>query len=87
MTLTVMPTLLTIADSNYDIAIILDSSEEEEKSGKESLKDLEVKIIPATDGQDFLSGKDRSKQLDFYSNKYISEFGELISPPPEQSIL
>jgi len=78
---------MTLVDADFDVAIFIDTNEEEEKKGNESPKDKEIKIIQSIERHDFL-GFDELKNLhDFYSNRYNSEFKELTSPPPEQSIL
>ena len=40
----VTPTFINLSESTIEITEIVDFGEEEEKKGKESIKDLEVKI-------------------------------------------
>ena len=87
MTLIMAPTILTVAEADYDIAIFMDTNEEEEKKGNESLKDIKIKIIQSWNGHDLLGYDEISSLHDFYSNRYNSQFKELISPPPERNIL
>lgn len=83
MVMIITPSVVTLLDLDYDIAVLIDSSEEEEKEGKESAKDKDVKILQVfkngnRDIDSYLSAHPR-----FYSNTYKSNYLELISPPPE----
>lgn len=77
------PTMVTLLDTEYDISILLDASEEEEKEGKESTKDIEIKILHVFeyDANDFFTSS--SSVLGFYSNSYSSTHTELSYPPPK----
>ena len=82
----VTPSMVTILNIDCDITILVDSSEEEEKEGKEgkeSSKDKDIKILQNIDHSlnSFISNLVFNQR--FYSNKYTSNYLELISPPPE----
>ena len=62
---------------------VVDISEEEEKNGKESSKDLEVKNYYSLDLSNLYTGLEKKKQISFYSKNYTSHQNKLISPPPE----
>ena len=62
---------------------VVDIGEEEEKNGKESSKDLEVKNYYAIDLSNLYTGLEKKKQISFYSKNYTSYQDKLISPPPE----
>lgn len=87
MSVLVVPSIMTMADTDFDVAIFIDTNEEEEKKGNESLKDIEIKIIQSIEKLDLLTSDELNSLHDFYSNRYNSEFKELTSPPPEQYIL
>lgn len=87
VTLLTAPTIVLVIDADYDVSILLETNEEEEKEGKESLKDIEVKVlqIAQKSSSDILSSK--TSILGFHSNTYSSTHQELLSPPPEYHIL
>ena len=43
--ITVLPNIMAMVDNTYDISVLIDSSEEEEKKGEEKGKDLEIEIL------------------------------------------
>lgn len=80
-----VPTIATLIDSEYDVSILLDTNEEEEKESNESSKDVEVKIIQLLQSEFNSLSKCTNLTLGFYSNIYSSTHSELLSPPPEFS--
>jgi len=84
------PSVVTLLDLDCDISILIDSSEEEEKEGKkgeESSKHKDVKILQVFKSDIDLLDVYTSTSLEFYSNTYTSNYLDLISPPPEGSII
>ena len=43
--ITVLPNIMAMVDNTYDISVLIDSSEEEEKKGEEKGNDLEIEIL------------------------------------------
>jgi uncharacterized membrane protein len=84
--LTVMPNIMAIVDDNYDISILIDSSEEEEKKGEEKVKDFEIELLVENTIEDSLYNTNLSNLLNTHLNNYRSLFKELTSPPPEINI-
>ena len=57
---------------------------EEEKKGKESSKDMEVKTYCSFSGPTtHFIGLKKKKQTTFYSKNYLSCYNKLVYPPPE----
>jgi hypothetical protein len=83
--LTIAPNIFAIVDDNYDISILIDTNEEEEKKGEEKVKDLKIKV-PSRDNLEYASYFSLSKLLNAHSDNYNSLFKELTSPPPETNI-
>ena len=86
MVMIITPSVVVLFDLDHDISIMVDTNEEEEKAGKESSINKDVKILQALKKDlnsldSFLSANPR-----FYSNSYTSNYQELISPPPEHII-
>ncbi|MDT0558208.1 hypothetical protein RM697_06105 [Ichthyenterobacterium sp. W332] len=80
---TTAPTIITILDCDYELSIFSDG-EEEEKEGKESLKDVEVKLLQdSITRSDFIDQYSLS-EFEYYSKLYSSTIKELNSPPPER---
>jgi len=77
------PTIDMLLDSDYDVSILLDSCDEEEKEGKESKKDIEVKVLQISDKDSSSIALIETSLLGFYFNKYASAHKELFLPPPE----
>jgi len=82
--------LISVATPSYMCLIeetskieVVDIGEEEEKNGKESSKDLEVKNYYSLDISNFYNGLKNKKQISFYSKNYTSYYNKLVSPPPE----
>lgn len=80
----IAPTYITLTEGNCEIAALADIGEEEENKGKESVKDLEVKIYYSDNNESFYIGLEKKKRMRFYSKNYTSHYKKLISPPPEQ---
>jgi len=87
VTLITAPTIAMALGAEYDVSILLDSNEEEEKEGKESLNDIEVKVLQISQKPSSDVASSETSILGFYSNKYSSTHTELLSPPPEYHIL
>jgi len=86
MTLLIAPTLVMTMDADHDVSILLDSNEEEEKEGKESLNDIEVKVLQMSQKASSYPSLSNTSILGFCSEKYSFTHSELISPPPEYNI-
>jgi hypothetical protein len=84
--LTVAPNILAIIDNDYDLSILIDSSEEEEKKGEEKDKDIKIEI-PSNNNVEYAIYNNLAGLLSAHKENYNSLFKELTSPPPEQSIL
>lgn len=84
--LTLAPNILAVVDNDYDISILIDVPEEEEKKGEEKGKDIKIKI-PLKNNVQYKSYYSLARLLNNHSENYNSLFKELISPPPEHSIL
>ena len=86
-TLLITPTVISLVDDNQDIAFLLEINEEEEskgKEGKESAKELEVKIHPTEHSSTFfLNGIQKKKNVRFNSKNYVSQYAKILTPPPE----
>ena len=84
--ITVLPDIMVMVDNTYDISVLIDSSEEEEKKGEEKGKDLEIEILENTK-QDFTTFKINLVDiLRSRNDNYRSYSKELTSPPPEPCI-
>ena len=81
-----MPNIMAIVDDNYDISILIDSNEEEEKKGEEKVKDFEIELLVENAIEDSMYNTSLMKLLNTHSENYSSLFKELTSPPPEISI-
>jgi hypothetical protein len=80
----VTPTYISLTEGSCDITAITDLGEEEENKGKESVKDLEVKIYYLDNSESLYISLEKKKRMSFYSKNYTSHYKKLISPPPEQ---
>lgn len=82
--LIISPGVICFIDDTQNIEFFLDMNEEEENKGKESAKNLEIKIHPSEDFSDFiLNGIQKKKNIIFKSKKYTSEYSKITTPPPE----
>ena len=84
--ITVLPDIMVMVDNTYDISVLIDSSEEEEKKGEEKGKDLEIEILENIK-QDFTTYEINLVDiLRLRNDNYRSYSKELTSPPPEPCI-
>ncbi|MDC3312378.1 hypothetical protein OAV22_00390 [Flavobacteriaceae bacterium] len=84
--ITVLPDIMVMVDNTYDVSVLIDSSEEEEKKGEEKGKDLEIEILENIK-QDFTTYKINLVDiLRLRNDNYRSYSKELTSPPPEPCI-
>ena len=82
--LIISPGVISFIDDTQNIEFFLDMNEEEENKGKESAKNLEIKIHPSEDFSDFiLNGIQKKKNIIFKSKNYTSEYSKITTPPPE----
>ncbi len=79
----VAPTYLTLSDVKCEVTEVADLGEEEENNGKESAKDLEVKIYYSSINESTFVSLEKKKRISFYSKNYTSHCKKLFSPPPE----
>ena len=79
----VTPTFINLSESTIEITEIVDFGEEEEK-GKESIKDLEVKIYYSIDKDGVFLSLEHKKRIRYCSKNYTFNLTKLNSPPPEQ---
>ena len=77
-----IPSYMSLIEETSKIEIV-DIGEEEEKNGKKSSKDLEVKNYYSFNISDFYNRIKSKKQTSFYSKNYTSYHNKLVSPPPE----
>ncbi|ARV07137.1 hypothetical protein BTO04_10755 [Polaribacter sp. SA4-10] len=83
-TLIITPTVISLVDDTPNIAFFLDINEEEENKGKESAKDLEIKIHTTDHFNDFIiNGIQKKKNVSFKSTNYTSEYPKNTTPPPK----
>jgi len=70
-------------DNNYDVSILIDTNEKDEKNGEEKDTDFEIEeylkntVLPSDHNSNVV------ELLSDYSNNYNYLFKELTSPPPE----
>lgn len=79
----VTPSLVTLLNVDYDVSVIIDITEEEEKEGKESSKDKDVKILNNFNNDIYPTIEILTFTLKYYNKKYTSNYLDLTSPPPE----
>ncbi|MEZ4796858.1 MAG: hypothetical protein R2785_06780 [Flavobacteriaceae bacterium] len=76
-TITLAPSVLAVVDSSYDISLLINSTEEEEKK----VQDFEN---PSRETVEYGFVVNRiAKSLSFHKENYNSLFKEHFSPPPE----
>ena len=80
----VAPNCINLSESTIEITEIVDFGEEEENKGKESIKDLEVKIYYSTDKESVFLSLEHKKRIRYCSKNYTFNFTKLNNPPPEQ---
>ena len=80
----ITPGIICLVDDNQDITFFLDMNEEEENKGKESEKNLELKIDFSEEFSDYiLSGIQKKRNIIFKSKNYTSEYSKITTPPPQ----
>jgi hypothetical protein len=83
----IAPTVISFVDDTQNITFFLDINEEEENKGnkgKESAKDLEIKIHSIDRLNDFrINGIQKKKNVSFKSTNYTSEYPKNTTPPPK----
>lgn len=85
--LTVASDVIVLIDCDYDVSILIDSNEEEERKGEEKVKDFEVEI-PIHFFLDYASNANQKQEsLSLHIDNYSSIYKELTSPPPKANIL
>jgi len=82
-----MPNIVAIVDDNYEVSILIDSNEEEEKKGEEKVKDFEIEVLTEDTIEYNIYNASLVKLLNLHSDDYSSLVKELTSPPPEINIL
>lgn len=81
-----VPTILTLTDNKCEVSSLFDKGEEEDKQGKESVKDQEIKVYQSYSNVFlFLNPYNLNTQKE-YSNTYNPVYKIIFSPPPEQNI-
>ena len=80
--LTIAPNVLAIVDNDYDLSILIDSLEEEEKKREEKVKDIKVEM-PSKSNIEYAIYNNLARLLNSHSENYNSLFKEQTSPPPE----
>ncbi len=76
--------MLSFVDDNENVAFFLEINEEEENKGKESAKDLKIKISPTDSFKNLiLNGIQKKKNVSYTSKNYTSEYPKITTPPPE----
>jgi len=80
----VTPGIICLVDDTQDINFFLDMNEKEENKGKESGKNLEIKIDFSEEFSDYiLSGIQKKRNIIFKSKNYTSEYSKITTPPPQ----
>ncbi|WP_298237668.1 hypothetical protein [uncultured Algibacter sp.] len=82
----VAPTVLVAVDDSIDVSIFYASSEEEEK-GSEKNKDKEILFFEFNISEPDFDLNETNNSLGYYFKNYPKPHLNLISPPPELSIL
>lgn len=80
------PSIIVVIDDSIDISLILSTSEEEEK-GNEKHSDIEVLVSKLKANESYLAFDSSENNLGYYNKMYPKPHLNLISPPPERSIL
>lgn len=85
-TLTVAPDIVVLIDYDYDVSVLIDANEEEERKGEEKIKDYKIQIPRSAQLDCYYASIEEAKNLSFHLNNYNSIVKELTSPPPELNI-
>lgn len=80
------PTIIKLIDKSVDISVIYAGSEEGEKGG-EKVKDVEVLFYEFNHNLEGLENFSNVNSSNYYFKNYPKPHLNLISPPPEISIL
>ena len=86
MMILVAPSLALI-DSSFEVMVMIDINEEEQKEGKEGKEskiDVEWKVWQPPYNQSKLAIWQKKESSDFYSNSYSFKAANAIFTPPEQ---
>lgn len=81
---------LALIDSSFEMVVMIDISEEEQKEGKEGKEgkeskiDVEWKVWQPAINQSQLAYWQKKECSDFYSNSYSFKVSNAIFTPPEQ---
>lgn len=85
-TLTVASDVIVLMDCDYDVSLLIDANEEEERKGEEKVKDFEIEI-PTYVVLDYAYNTIKKVEtLNLHIDNYSSIYKELTSPPPELNI-
>ena len=86
MAFLVTPTILTLVDNSVDVSLFYSAAEEEEK-GHEKTKDVEVLFSDLKINETYSMSSLTQNNLGYYFKTYPIPHLNLISPPPDYSIL
>ena len=86
ITVVTIPTVLTLTENSCEVSSFFDSGEEEDKQGKESFKDQDIKVFQSYSNVFLFPQLNHLNSLQVYSNTYNSVYKLIFSPPPEQNI-
>ena len=82
--LLITPSVISLIDDGQYIAFFLDMNEEEENKGKETSKDLEIKIYPTGSfGTLLLDRIQKKRNIRFQSKNYTSKYPKKTIRPPQ----
>jgi hypothetical protein len=82
--LLITPSVISLIDDEQYIAFFLDMNEEEESKGKETPKDLKIKIHPTGYfGALLLDRIQKKRNIRFQSKNYTSEYPKKTIRPPQ----
>lgn len=81
-----IPTVLTLTESNCEVSSLFDKGEEEDKQGKESISDQEIKVYQSYSNVFLFLDPYNFNTLKEYSDTYNPVYKLIFSPPPEQNI-
>jgi SUMO ligase MMS21 Smc5/6 complex component len=82
--LLITPAVISFVDDTQDIAFLLEMNEEEENKGKESAKDLEIKLHQTENFSTFILNEiQKNKNVSFRSKNYTTEYPKITTPPPK----
>lgn len=82
----IAPSVIILVDDSIDVSIFFTSTEEEEK-GNEKNKDIEKLFFETLYADATLIFSITENELEYYYKKYTKPHLNLISPPPDFSII